>query len=185
MREFLHEITDHKVILILVIMIQQFACSAENSQKSCAYNSDCQVNEQCVDQICTPIECNGECMCVDDRDCESNQRCDTARGICYPLECVSNQNCAFGERCDAGRCVTDVDSDRDLDGVPDVEDLCPNIKDAEQEDYDGDQLGGLINQAPVGVGLQVAVGGVVASSAPGGAHHVHAVVVVKTHDVLF
>ncbi len=41
-------------------------------------------------------------------------------------DCVYDSDCR-GSVCVAGECVTDVTLDRDLDGVPDAVDNCPNL----------------------------------------------------------
>jgi len=62
------------------------------------------------------------------------------------VECLSDLSCALGEVCALGRCVADVNADRDRDGVPDgsvseVRDNCPDRPNPDQEDLDGDGEG--------------------------------------------
>ena len=50
--------------------------------------------------------------------------------------------CPLGTICDnRGECVPDVDLDRDLDGVPDAVDNCPDEGNPPQKDSDFDGIG--------------------------------------------
>ena len=50
--------------------------------------------------------------------------------------------CPLGTICDnRGECVPDVDLDRDLDGVPDAGDSCPDVPNPGQDDWDRDGIG--------------------------------------------
>lgn len=46
--------------------------------------------------------------------------------IAMAQDCLYDSDCR-GSVCVAGECVTDVTLDRDLDGVPDAVDDCPNL----------------------------------------------------------
>jgi len=50
-------------------------------------------------------------------------------------------NCDIGYICEGDECVVDVDLDRDLDGVPDAVDSCPDLSNPPQEDIDMDGIG--------------------------------------------
>ncbi len=109
----------------------------------CRLHSDCPVGQQCMEEQCVDSDvCIGqECPCAGDADCEGELRCNVDDGTCFVPRCFVDVNCALGELCLEGRCQTDVKADRDRDGVPDTEDLCPNDQNADQEDHDNDGLG--------------------------------------------
>ncbi len=109
----------------------------------CRLNSDCPAQMECVEGQCVDAElCQGEdCPCATNADCGLGQGCDIDTGRCVSLECLRDLDCALGQVCRQGQCVTDVEADRDRDGVPDAEDLCPDDADAAQEDNDGDGQG--------------------------------------------
>lgn len=111
---------------------------------NCRLNSDCAVGEKCQDTVCVADEevCVGDsCPCLSDSDCGTGQGCEQATGECFDLECLTDSNCGVGDVCVGGLCVTDVDADRDRDGVPDNEDVCFEVADSEQEDNDQDGRG--------------------------------------------
>lgn len=128
-------------------LLALLACSdtpMEPPPLQCRLNSDCPVGDSCVDDVCVPDPdvCQGQdCPCLSDADCGTNQGCDIAEGTCFDLECLTDSACALGEICVKGLCVTDLEADRDRDGVPDTQDLCPDDENADQEDHDGDGLG--------------------------------------------
>ncbi len=82
-----------------------------------------------------------ECPCASDADCAAGLLCDTASGDCRLPDCAADFDCTLGQACEAGRCLTNVAADRDRDGVPDTEDLCPDLQNADQQDNDADGLG--------------------------------------------
>ena len=50
-------------------------------------------------------------------------------------------NCPIGYICEGDECVVGVDLDRDLDGVPDALDSCPDLSNPPQKDRDMDGIG--------------------------------------------
>ncbi len=67
--------------------------------------------------------------------------CEVSTGDCFEPECERDRECGIGQICEGGRCLTDTAEDRDQDGVPDLEDSCPDVANADQEDNDGDGQG--------------------------------------------
>ncbi len=110
----------------------------------CRLNSDCQAGFVCEEGSCVEGdgECQGpQCPCVADEGCANGLLCDAESGRCFVPRCVEDSDCGLGEVCERGACLTDVGADRDRDGVPDTEDVCPDAQDAGQEDNDGDGQG--------------------------------------------
>ncbi len=114
-----------------------------DAPNECRLNSDCPVGLVCVDGVCEAGDvCVGDdCPCTSNADCAIGQGCDITSGQCFDLECVADSGCPLGDICRSGRCITDVTADRDQDGVPDNEDLCPDTANPPQEDNDGDGQG--------------------------------------------
>ena len=56
---------------------------------------------------------------------------------------VAPEGCKLGLIMEGGACVIDVDLDRDLDGVPDAVDNCPDVANPPQADCDLDEIGDL------------------------------------------
>ena len=135
------------MMFMLLFLVSAAACGEDDSSDDtpeCRLNSDCQVGDVCVEGACVVDErsCTGDdCPCLADVDCGVGQSCDTTTGACFDMECLSDRDCALGAVCMGHLCVTDVDADRDRDGVPDLEDLCPDTPNADQEDADRDGLG--------------------------------------------
>lgn len=150
---------------IFVIFFIAFGCddSSESSgDASCAFNSDCQEGERCLDGVCQPsVEpgCVGEaCPCTSNADCDARLVCDLESSLCVPLECLNALDCTLGEICLGGRCQVDVSADRDSDGVPDgspenPRDNCPNVPNTDQDDTDSDGTGDLCDLDIDGDGL--------------------------------
>ena len=127
---------------------------ADEGAPACRLNSDCPQGFACDEGACVEaVPCEGEaCRCAGSGDCGIGEACDLQTGECFELECLRTVDCSLGELCEQGRCLTDVDADRDRDGVPDLEDRCPAVPDADQEDNDGDRRGD-ISTIPPGVEL--------------------------------
>ena len=122
---------------ILLFILALSACegsggdaSGERSstENSCSLNSDCQADQRCEEGVCLAApqsidqgtRCDDRgCLCRTNGDCVANEICDPLLGICAPLECLQEMDCSLGSRCERGRCVIDVEADRDSDGVPD------------------------------------------------------------------
>ena len=73
-------------------------CSANGVciQKSCVTNSDCSVNEECVNQVCVSLTCSS------DLDCTSDQYCDIYTKKCLlrqQKECTTDSDCLSSETC--------------------------------------------------------------------------------------
>ncbi len=139
-------------IFLLVVgvlcLVMLFGCdgdgAAENSNLECRLNSDCPIRQFCDDGQCALDDepCVGEdCSCASSGDCGVGQGCNIDTGKCFDLECLADRDCSFGQVCNLGQCVTDVDADRDFDGVPDEEDSCPDLANSDQEDNDEDSIG--------------------------------------------
>ncbi len=134
--------------LLLGMLLSVVGCGedeGDGQDLGCRLNSDCPVDQICQDGVCAPGDvCQGDdCPCAADSDCGATEYCDIDTGSCEPLECLRDRDCELGEVCRQGQCLTDVDADRDRDGVPDTEDSCPDLQNADQEDADGDGQGDL------------------------------------------
>ncbi len=135
--------------LMLFLCVTTIGCSdGDNSQDiqplQCRLNSDCGAGQICVESACVEDSeaCQGpDCPCASAADCGVGQDCDIDTGACFDLECLGDRDCPLGQVCISGRCDTDLEADRDRDGVPDNEDRCPDIEDADQQDSDGDLQG--------------------------------------------
>ena len=60
---------------------------------SCSADGEC-ANRDCVDGVCCPTSCNGEC-----ETCESGE-CQPISSELYPGECPINQWCGLGQNCE-------------------------------------------------------------------------------------
>lgn len=136
------------IALMMVWMLCCFTGCSEAPQPeetlSCRLNSDCPIGELCQEGTCVEDEvgCQGpDCPCLQDSDCGAAEACEVETGDCIPIECLQDNDCALGDVCVDAQCVTDVNADRDRDGVPDNEDDCPEVADSEQEDNDDDGQG--------------------------------------------
>lgn len=133
--------------LSFITMSALAACGDDkvsDAEIGCRLNSDCAIGQLCEQGVCVLNEdaCEGpQCPCTSNAGCGAGQGCDVSTGACFDLECLNDGDCALGEVCLGGLCETDVDADRDRDGVPDTEDRCPETQDADQEDHDADGLG--------------------------------------------
>lgn len=122
------------------------SCSdeAQQSDIGCRLNSDCPLGQRCQGEVCIVDEavCEGDdCPCLSDADCGVGGACDTDTGACFEVECLRDNDCALGEVCLRDLCETDLEADRDRDGVPDTQDSCPSDENADQEDNDLDGRG--------------------------------------------
>ena len=61
--------------------------------------------------------------------------------IVMAQDCSDDSDCLLGYLCKNGDCIIDVDLDRDLDGIPDAVDSCPDVSNPPQEDRDMDGIG--------------------------------------------
>ena len=61
--------------------------------------------------------------------------------IAMAQDCSDGSPCRLGYMCEGGECVIDVTLDRDLDGVPDAVDSCPDVSNPGQNDCDLDGIG--------------------------------------------
>jgi len=135
--------------LALVSLLSVAGCGDEPSREvdetvGCRLNSDCLVGERCVDGDCEPVEprCQGtDCPCTADEQCAALEVCQVQTGACVAGDCRTDATCPLGAICVRQRCLTDVEADRDRDGVPDLGDGCPDIANADQDDLDGDGRG--------------------------------------------
>ena len=126
---------------------------SRTSAQRCNVTSDCDLNQKCLEGFCLADRCqDGSCCQVDD-DCSEGQRCDLETLQCYESQCTQNSDCNAGYLCETGRCLIDVDADRDRDGVPDEVDLCPDSVDPEQDDLDQDAIGDVCDDDVDGDGV--------------------------------
>lgn len=84
-----------------------------------------------------------DCACSTDLQCPASYYCDRQAQVCSPIECQVSRECDLGRICIQHLCVTDINADRDRDGVPDAEDSCPLQANPDQEDHDRDLIGDL------------------------------------------
>jgi hypothetical protein len=93
----------------------------------------------CVETLATPSSCDPEAP----DPCGAGAHCGAA-GTCQRTynSCASIDECPPGETmmCSA-QIATTGGADRDLDGVVDSADNCPDDTNSDQEDLDGDQIG--------------------------------------------
>ena len=119
------------------------------SSNTCFINSDCASDERCkmgkCERIETPLQsanCNGErCECLSDNDCPEQSFCDTSSSYCVLIECQFNSDCELGLVCIDQRCLVDLESDQDRDGIPDQVDNCPTIINPGQNNTDAELEG--------------------------------------------
>ena len=118
----------------------------------CRINSDCSFSQRCLEGICEesddppmmPEVCiDDDCACSTDLQCPASYYCDRQAQVCSPIECQVSRECDLGRICIQHLCVTDINADRDRDGVPDAEDSCPLQANPDQEDHDRDLIGDL------------------------------------------
>ena len=65
----------------------------------------------------------------------------TSSSIAMAQDCSDGSPCQYPYMCENGDCVPDVNLDRDVDGVPDAGDNCPDVPNTGQEDWDLDGIG--------------------------------------------
>ena len=126
---------------------------------ACYQDADCSNGQVCLDNECiddvlfggmmaggieqagesTSGEENSNGACLDDWDCQIEEYCDLAERSCLPKECFTDEDCQLGAVCLLSLCVTDVNADRDRDGVPDLVDNCPNRVNTDQDNTDLDE----------------------------------------------
>ena len=137
-----------------IVMTAVFLLGCEDSRSStmieCRLNSDCDFNQRCLEDRCEEYafmedsedRCEQEgCACTTDVDCFEGYYCDLEEWECVPKACYTSRECELGKLCISFQCMTDLEADRDRDGVPDAEDSCPLQANSGQEDHDLDQLG--------------------------------------------
>ena len=133
------------VLLLASCLLSSYGGNAEDGEAvpGCRLNSDCAIGQSGAGGVCVDDgECVGEdCPCTSYADCTAGQACDAETGACFDVECNADGECALGDVCVKGRCETDVEADRDRDGVPDNVDNCAELENSEQEDNDGDGQG--------------------------------------------
>ena len=115
--------------------------SPSPSPLECQLNSDCAEDEVCQNQVCIPAL--DPCLAL---GCGVGFRCDLDQQRCVAVECLFITDCSYGAICENGRCIIDVNADRDRDGVPDgtseqLVDNCPDTSNAQQQDQDEDGQG--------------------------------------------
>ncbi len=142
-------------LLPLGLLALALGCGEEPTTSStvapttCLFDAQCAEGLVCLNQRCQPPAdtcAGGLCPCQSSDTCPDGLVCDTGLGICTPPQCDEDAACQLGERCEGGRCVVDVNADRDRDGVPDGSaaqpiDTCPDTPNPEQTDTDGDGQG--------------------------------------------
>ena len=120
---------------------------------TCSADEDCGDGLLCLDRRCIEDSNQGdssvvenrpdrsmmEGQCLDDWDCNSDEFCELATRSCVPKECFSDEDCEVGALCFLSLCVTDVNADRDRDGVPDLVDNCPHRVNTDQDNNDREE----------------------------------------------
>ena len=134
------------VSLVILISCKDPIPERENSREGfpCQLNSDCPESFQCLNALCVegaPCAEGEDCPCESNTDCAAGEGCDLDTGECILLECLKDSDCSLGAICQRGSCVTDVEADRDRDGVPDGTaenpiDNCPDTPNPDQLNTD-------------------------------------------------
>ena len=143
----LHKHVERKRWLLFITTLMWVSQGCHETDKAspqlCLINSDCPISDYCREGVCVldqrdlGIPCLGEdCGCLNDQDCFIGQRCDELTLSCVNIGCRTNAQCLLGEEC-TRRLLTDVSADSDLDGIPDLEDNCPEVPNAGQKNTDG------------------------------------------------
>ena len=91
--------------------------------------------------------------CAPSGDCPRGQRCDLATQTCVAAGADdAAPDDAGADARDAGPDAAPAPDgppgDRDGDGVPDGDDLCPDVRDPDQRDHDGDRIGDACDNCP-------------------------------------
>lgn len=125
---------------------QRGVCTAAGAT-ACETDFDCAVQERCLDGdpelaqqgLCVPRRRS----CTVAPDCAAGEAC--VIGVCAPspvAACADDADCSGLDSCVGDNvAVAIVTRDRDGDGVPDGEDVCPSVPDPDQADGDGDGVG--------------------------------------------
>jgi hypothetical protein len=127
-------------LLVILIALLSAPLTAE---AQCRLNSDCPIGDVCTSGSCVAAPpCTADhCPCTADAMCGARELCDFASGQCVAAQCVRDLDCPLSYVCGRGKCLVDVDADRDRDGVPDAVDNCPNDVNPGQDDQDRDGAG--------------------------------------------
>ncbi len=131
------------MIVLVFLGILSLSLPAAAQTRECQRNRDCGSGQYCSNfQQCRTIgascRADGDCPRVVD-GVRENQIC--ISNVCQLPSCDSNRDCPVTEICKDGRCVVNVEADRDRDGVPDALDTCPSIPNPGQSDWDEDRTG--------------------------------------------
>ena len=137
-----------KFSLTLALLLFMSAGVYATGYRSCTQDSQCPSEGNLVG-YCSNLRCfvhspRGTGVagsdCTDDWACGVGFNCDIAQRECVVNECNSVSDCSIGQKCLFNMCSTNVDEDRDLDGVPDAVDNCHNRPNPGQLDSDFNQL---------------------------------------------
>ena len=137
-----------KISLTLALLLFMSAGVYATGYRSCTQDSQCPSEGNLVG-YCSNLRCfvhspRGTGVagsdCTDDWACGVGFNCDIAQRECVVNECNSVSDCSLGQKCLFNICVTNVDEDRDRDGVPDAVDNCHNRPNPDQLNSDFKQL---------------------------------------------
>ena len=137
-----------KFSLTLALLLFMSAGVYATGSRTCYQDSQCPsegglagfcLGNQCALEIPRGTGVAGS-NCGEDWACGVGFNCNLAQRECVVNECNSNAECSVGKECLLNLCITNVNEDRDRDGVPDVVDNCPSRPNPDQLNSDFKQL---------------------------------------------
>lgn len=89
----------------------------------CSDDTDCDLNEECVDGICMDLPCSGQ------DDCPLGTICDEETDTCQQIPCESSEMCPAGTECEDGFCTPECRVDGDCTDGFCVDNTCVECRD--------------------------------------------------------
>ena len=113
----------------------------------CGLDKNCVIDEDCESGNCNSQRCSSQDHCFNDLQDEDETDIDCGGTKCPA--CGVGKECLYNDDCLSGFCKEGEftkmcfrkDSDTDGDGINDADDNCPDIENADQEDFDNDGIG--------------------------------------------